>query len=196
MRANKYQKLTAAAFISTNWQTLQPQAPFYLFSPQNENLRDEYEQGWKITDIMLVNSVGIATARDDLTIQWDKDAVWQTVTDFSIIGVEEAREKYALGKDARNWKVAMAQADLNASGPEKQNTMPILYRPFDIRHTYYTGKSRGFDCMPRGEVMRHFVTNQNYGFGISRSIETNRGWEHVIATKYLLTHHLVFYKGS
>jgi hypothetical protein len=194
MRTHKYQKLTAKVFASTDWKTLQPQAPFYLFSPQDENLRDEYEQGWKITDIMPANSVGIVTARDDLTIHWDKEAVWETVSNFSIMRVEEARDKYTLGKDARDWTVAMAQADLNASGPEKKNVMPILYRPFDIRHTYYTGKSRGFHCMPRGEVMRNFLTNQNYGFGISRSIETNRGWEHVIATKNLLTHHSVSIK--
>jgi len=32
------------------------------------NIKKEYEAGWKITDIMPVNSVGIVTARDNLAI--------------------------------------------------------------------------------------------------------------------------------
>ncbi|MBN1347906.1 DNA methyltransferase, partial [candidate division KSB1 bacterium] len=47
-------------------------------------------------------------------------------------------------------------------GPEKDRIHPILYRPFDIRYTYYTGRSRGFQCMPRHEVMRHML-KENIG---------------------------------
>ncbi|MFM8330486.1 MAG: type ISP restriction/modification enzyme, partial [Candidatus Methylumidiphilus sp.] len=39
-----------------------------------------------------------------------------------------------------------------------------------------------------------FLDKNNIGLGISRSIETGRGWEHAIATKYLLTHHSVSLK--
>ena len=36
---------------TTPWRTLSPQAPFYLFVPQNVDLLEEYQQGWKVTDI-------------------------------------------------------------------------------------------------------------------------------------------------
>jgi len=39
--------------------------------------------------------------------------------------------------------------------------VPILYRPFDVRFTYYTGRSRGFHCRPRPEVMRHMLAGEN-----------------------------------
>ena len=55
----------------------------------------------------------------------------------------------------------MAQADLKQSGLSKKNLHPILYRPFDIRYTHYTGNSRGFHCMPRGEVMQHMLAGKN-----------------------------------
>lgn len=42
-------------------------------------------------------------------------------------------------------------------GLDRKKIVPILYRPFDIRYTYYTGKSRGFHCMPRPEVMGHML---------------------------------------
>uniref|UniRef100_UPI0025F68001 hypothetical protein n=1 Tax=Polaromonas sp. UBA4122 TaxID=1947074 RepID=UPI0025F68001 len=78
---------------------------------------------------------------------------------------EEAREQFKLGEDAQDWTVASAQKDLNdtrrlpkqAEGDALQPTppksewpldparvVPVAYRPFDTRFTYYTGKSKGF----------------------------------------------------
>ena len=51
---------------------MQPQAPFYLFSPQNLDLNAEYQVGWKVTDIFPVNSVGIVTGQDKKTIAQTK----------------------------------------------------------------------------------------------------------------------------
>jgi len=104
-----------------------------------------------------VNSVGIVTARDSLTIQWTDQQVWQTITQFLQLQPDEARRDFNLRKDANDWKVTLAQKDVNQSGPTRKNITPILYRPFDIRSTYYTGNSRGFHCRPRGEVMRHML---------------------------------------
>jgi predicted helicase len=101
--------------------------------------------------------VGIVTARDHLTIHWTSQQVWTTVLNFSSLDPEIARQAYHLGNDVRDWKVTLAQEDLKKSGPNKNNIVPILYRPFDIRFTYYTGNSKGFHCMPRGEVMRHML---------------------------------------
>jgi predicted helicase len=120
-------------------------------------LLEEYEQNWKITEAMPVNSVGIVTARDALTIHFTLEDAWRTVQDFAKLPIETAREKYDLGKDARDWKVDFAQKDLKNSGLKQKNLVPILYRPFDMRHTYYTGTTKGFHCMPRNEVMREMI---------------------------------------
>ena len=52
--------------------------------------------------------------------------------------------------------------------------MPILYRPFDVRYTYYTGHSRGFLCMPRQEVMRHML-QQNAALVVPRQCKEQPG---------------------
>ncbi len=127
--------------------------------PRDEKLSEAYERYLKITDIFPVNSVGIVTARDNLTIKWKPEEVWQTVLNFSKLDVEMARIAYDLGKDVRDWKVHLAQKDLLDSGLDKKRIVPILYRPFDTRYTYYTARSRGFHCMPRPEVMRHMMQN-------------------------------------
>ncbi len=195
-RESKYAGLAENDVSTTHWQTLKPQAPFYLFVTQDETVRAEYEQGWKITDIMPVNSVGIVTARDALSIHWSREDIWRTVNDFANLPVEEAREKFALGKDARDWKVALAQADLKATGLTETKLAPVLYRPFDVRQTYYTGNSRGFHCMPRGEVMRQMLAGKNLGFATTRSTEIERGWEHLFCTNGLVCFYWQFLSTS
>jgi len=157
LRDHKYQWLEKYEVANTDWRDLHPKSPFYLFIPRDEALGARYEAFPSVSQIFPVNSVGIVTARDGLTIHWSREDVWRTVTVFSRMDPELARQGYKLGKDTRDWKVALAQKDLLDSGPSRDNVVPVLYRPFDMRYTYYTGRSRGFLCMPRPEVMRHML---------------------------------------
>jgi len=129
-----------------------------------------------------VHSVGIVTARDSLTIRWSADEVWSTVTVFSRMEPELARQGYELGKDTRDWKVTLAQQDVRDSGPDRERVLPILYRPFDVRHTYYTGRSRGFICRPRPEVMRHMMAGENRALHVCRQT-VSETWQHCLVTK-------------
>ena len=162
-----------------------PDAPFYLFKRQDINLRLEYNKSWILSEIMITNSVGIVTARDHLTIKWSKEEVWNTINDFVNLHPEEARIKYDLGQDTRDWKINLAQQDIKQSKIEKTNLVPILYRPFDIRQTYYTGKSKGFHCMPRNEVMTHLMNRNNLAFITTR--KTVDQWE-TFVSEYICSH--------
>ncbi|OUD12435.1 type ISP restriction/modification enzyme [Thioflexithrix psekupsensis] len=162
-RAAKDTYLNAHDISSTQWTELKPTAPFYMFVPQNIDLKQEYEAGWKITEMMPINSVGIVTARDKLAVQNTPDAMMQIIREFATLETEKARQRFDLGKDARDWKVNTAQKDIIDSGLNRELVQPILYRPFDKRYTYYTGNSRGFICRPRSEVMRHMLIGDNLG---------------------------------
>ncbi|MEJ5199212.1 MAG: type ISP restriction/modification enzyme, partial [Anaerolineae bacterium] len=160
-REAKYDWLAHHDVAGTEWRELQPASPFYLFAPQDATLAATYNAFVSVPELFPVNSVGIVTARDDLTIHWSPEEVWQTVTVFARMEPELARAGYQLGPDAQDWKVALAQEDLRSSGPDREKVVPILYRPFDVRYTYYTGQSRGFICRPRPEVMRHMLAGEN-----------------------------------
>ena len=162
LREKKYEWLDKNDLKTTRWQQLSPKSEFYLFVPRDEILLERYEKFPKINDIFPTNSVGIVTARDNLSIKWTPAETWSTVLNFSKLDIEIARQAYDLGKDARDWKVELAQKDLKDSGLDKKKIVPILYRPYDIRYTYYTGRSRGFHCMPRPEVMSHML-QENLG---------------------------------
>ncbi|MFN5891119.1 MAG: type ISP restriction/modification enzyme, partial [Dolichospermum sp.] len=178
IREHKYELLKELTMKTVAWEKINPISPFYLLTPQDVYALEEYNRGWKITDIMLVNSVGIVTARDSLTIQKTPEDVEKIVNDFAFLPPEEAREKYNLGKDTRDWQVALAQDDIKKSRVKqnKINTINrnsikrILYRPFDIKYTYYTGKSRGFICMPRNDVMKNMLLGDNLGLITVRQV--------------------------
>ena len=156
----KYDRLVASDAASTEWQALSPKPPLRLFVPRDDALHDEYEAGAPISDIFPVNSVGIVTARDKLAIQWTAEDMGRIAEDFSARGTEAARTFYDLGKDAQDWQVQLAQEDVRR---HDGRIRPVLYRPFDRRFTYYTGKSRGFIGRPRPQVMRHMLAGENVG---------------------------------
>ena len=172
-RESKYIGLAENDLTTTHWQTLQPQAPHYLFVPQDIILLPEYDRGWKITEVMPVNSVGLYTARDKLLIHYSPVETHATLQDFALINAETAREKYDLGPDSRDWQVALAQKDLSNPSFDSGRIRPILYRPFDVRFTYYTGISRGIICMPRPEIMNHMLAGNNLGLITNRQVNGN-----------------------
>lgn len=153
-RDNKNAWLKTENIATTKWRKLTPKPQFYLFVPRDETLVAAYARLPSVTDIFPVHSVGITTARDNLTVRWDPGEVWTTVLNFAKMEKELARSAYDLGKDAQDWKVELAQKDLIESGFDRAKVVPMLYRPFDVRYTYYTGTSRGFIGRPRPEVMK------------------------------------------
>lgn len=182
-RSDKTNFLYENALDSIAWATLQPKSPFYLFIPQNEQFRDEYNKGWSVKEIFKLSSVGITTARDKLCIS-DSDSLKSLdnfkdrVKRFLELDIESARKEFDLKEDTRDWKIEYAQKELKNTGNNPNNYVKIHYRPFDFRWTYYTGKSKGFHSMPRGEVMQHFLQNDNLGFVVSRQVKESKSFQH------------------
>lgn len=196
-RENKYDYLDDHDLGSTEWQKINPRSPFYMFIPRDDAREAEYRRFPSVSDIFPINSVGIVTARDRLTIRWSEQEAWDTVRAFSQMDEELARQAYELGKDTRDWKVTMAQEDLLNSGLTRENVVPILYRPFDVRHTYYTGRSRGFICMPRPEVMQHMLAGENLALCIGRQGQVvGAGEWNLIYCSQSIEDFNLFYRGG
>ncbi|KPL68312.1 DNA methyltransferase [Erythrobacter sp. SG61-1L] len=168
-------------------------APQYPFLARDYDVEEEYSKGFSVAELMPVNSVGIVTARDELTIDMNRDALWQRVLDFSETDSETLRARYDLGKDVRDWTVSGAKADV-AANLSQSRLVPIAYRPFDIRWTFYTGKSRGFQCYPRNEVMRHLMSGANLACNYTRTVEGDRKFADFFACVFPITHHTLSIK--
>ncbi|MYB94202.1 N-6 DNA methylase [Candidatus Poribacteria bacterium] len=179
-REERYRTLSETDVQSTEWEVLFPTQPKYLFVPQETGYSAEYESGWEVNNIFDINSVGVATARDRFTIHPSAEEVRETVTDFVSISANEARERYSLPRDTRDWQVHLAQADIRNHPDIEQHIQSIQYRPYDTRWTYYTGRSRGFHCTPRDAIMSHLLT-ENFALCVC-PIVTSPTWQHVLIT--------------
>ena len=185
VRKAKYEALSASDITSTDWERLEPTSPNYLFKPWDNTLEEEYGQWRKIDEVIPLNSVGITTARDSLTIHWAPRDAMRLVQDFVSLAPEEARIRYNLGNDTQGWKVHQAQNDLINTGIKDVLIEPILYRPFDTRYTYYTGTSNGFISRPLYDVMRHMLPRDAWGLITTR--QTRDLWS-VLATDSIIAH--------
>lgn len=183
-RLEKYKAVAEGTLESFHQSPIEPTAPHYLFHYQNSDIRAEYEQGVPVPNILSVNSVGVVTSRDRLAIHFTRQELLRTVRNFIALDAEDARRAYSLGKDVQDWKVTWAQEDVRASGPSDNCAVPVLYRPFDTRWTYFTGKSSGFLVRPRSATMRNMLRGENIGFITSR-LTKGETFQHAQVTDHI-----------
>ncbi|WP_110505283.1 type ISP restriction/modification enzyme [Helicobacter cinaedi] len=161
-RKDKYEFLYSNTLDSIQWQILTPQNPFYLFIPQNESLRIEYDKGWSVKDIFKVSGVGICSKRDKIVFHNSKESLKSMLHDFITKPKDELYKIYDIGEDSRDWKLESA---IEAIRENKDNLDEFIklchYRPFDIRWTYYINKSRAFMAYPVYDVFQHFLQDSN-----------------------------------
>ncbi len=181
-RKGKYQWLLENDLTTTAWKELKPQAPFYLFVPQDGNLKKEYEAGWKVTEMMPVNVLGFQTHRDNFAISFDKEVIQHRLLEMldpEISDLDLAR-KYGL-RDNRDWKLNEARNLLREDKEWKNKIIRCLYRPFDQRYCYFSEVAMDY---PRRELKIHVAEKNNLCFNFVRQTKM-KSWQHVLASNSL-----------
>ena len=184
-REFKYGFLYENSVKTVDFKKLETAAPNYFFVCKDFNAQKKYLEGIGINELFPVNSVGIVTARDHFTIHETKQQLIDTIKEFLLLDNEAARDKFDLGKDVRDWTIDYAKNDLRRTGVDFGNIVKISYRLFDERYTYYTGKSKGFHCMPRCEVMQNFVKG-NIGLCLCKQFKTGDNYMHVFISNKII----------
>ena len=197
-RNSKYEFLWDNNFGQVDFQELKPTAPQYFFTPKDYALQAKYDKGFSVNDLFPVKSVGIVTARDTFTIYHTRQNLEAAIAKFRAMDDETARHEFSLGQDVEDWKVALARKDLEDNVFNNNNDKEVLihYRPFDLRYTYYTGKSKGFHCRPRGKVMRHFLEGENLGLTLCKQFKGSKNYYHAFITREVFESSLVSNKTS
>jgi hypothetical protein len=85
-RKRKYDALWKDTITGPDWQELSHSAPQYPFIPRNYLTEEAYKSGFSIPEFMPTNSVGIVTARDSLTVEFEKQALWERVNRTGFAG--------------------------------------------------------------------------------------------------------------
>jgi predicted helicase len=162
----KYHWLAENDISSTDWTTLKPEAKFYLFNPQNTSLSSEYEQGWKVIDIMLVNAAGIKTHRDHFAIDFDEESITQKFREMreTNLSKEDYSNKYNI-HDHQNWRLDKVRQLIRLDNQWTDKIISCLYRPFDWRYCYYSDLIMD---RPRRELLDHVFRKDNLCLGLGR----------------------------
>ncbi len=137
--AGKYHWLAEHDVSNTPWTRIIPERPLYLFVPRCAHVRAEYEQGWRITHLMPVYSLGVLTKRDALAIGFTPGETLQNIRVFvdCELSDEECAAYFRIPlRDKDRWDLAKARANVRHD-VRPEAIVPILYRPFDWRYVYY-----------------------------------------------------------
>lgn len=182
-REEKYRYLQEHDVMTVEWTALDPKAPFHLFIPQNTDLLGEYNQGWKITEIMPVNSTGVKTHRDHFVFDFDLSELRQRVSKFRDLNIsdQEMSKIYEL-PDTRDWKLSQKRKSLKSNANWESYFTQCLYRPFDWIAYYH---HEDIVELPRNEVTRHLLIEENLSLCTTRQV--NGEFKHIFCTKYPVT---------
>jgi hypothetical protein len=166
LRETKYQRLFETDVANTGWKELAPKPPVYLFIPQETGLKAEYERGWKATDAMPLNAIGLNSHRDEFAIAFDKATVEGRIDD--LISNQETddvlQSKYGLS-DTSDFNLHRARESLRAVKSPHDLASSCLYRPFDFRFLFCHPEILD---RPRPELNSHFIGHGNFGLVTTR----------------------------
>ncbi|MBX1066186.1 N-6 DNA methylase [Campylobacter jejuni] len=162
---------------SIKWEELVLNEPYFFFI-KKEFENEEYEDFWALASdkalgdkkaIFLNYNSGIETQKDNVAIQLMKNKMEEILKDFSNLNSLDLAKKYDL-KDSRDWKISNS---INAIKNNLGKIERIAYRPFDLRWTFYTDKSKSFIAYPRYEIMQHFLNKENLGLCFSNVLNSD-----------------------
>jgi predicted helicase len=179
-RDNKYSFLTESNLQSINWENLQYDTTNFFFVKKDFGHANDYEKGLKLDELFVIKASGIKTERDSLTMQFDSKSLHDIETDIINLTEEDFRKKHTPKADGRDWKVNTAKEDIQKN---KKLYVDILYRPFDLRKSIYTGKTKGFMAYPRNEVMQHIVKD-NFLLLTCRQ-QSTYDFQHILLSKFI-----------
>ena len=132
-RESKYERLNGSSYASTNWSVVSSSEPYYLLMPQSEDLRVEYDAGMRITDLTITNGWGVATRKDYLLVDFDREDLRSK---FNKILGGTVNDAYSLGlKESPHWKLSSVKERLGKTVGER--VVKYAYRPFDNRWVFY-----------------------------------------------------------
>ncbi|MBR2232890.1 MAG: N-6 DNA methylase [Prevotella sp.] len=137
----KLQYLSEHQLNDIDFQEIQPSAPLYTFRIRNQHLREQYDAGFNIRELMTVNVQGFTTDKDFVAIQYEGKDVYDIVSAMqSDKDDAELRELYGF-RDSRDWTLKGARSLLKAKtfGYEdvEKHISEVCYRPFDFRWTFF-----------------------------------------------------------
>lgn len=159
-RAEKFNLLNKSSIENIEWNKLPDANDVWRVEGEGKM---EYMKGFSVAELFPVNTTGIFTAIDRISVFNDEKTL-RDVTN-KILNSSNPYLEFDI-KDQRKAKKEDRIVELREAS-EKPVTK-LSYRPFDTRYMFYTKKTECWINSPRYKVMQHFVDRVNIAFLCSR----------------------------
>jgi len=194
----KYHWLAEHDITKTEWTKLESTSPYYLFKPEDRGAKDEYEQGYRVSDIFGTGNpridggknygLGICTHNDLLFVGWTVEELINRVQMLADEVIPDSKILDTLPVvDSPYWNTTRERAKVRKSDWQEK-FWTVYYRPFDWRKIYYEP-----DLMEigRGGGSRHVMRHAKF---CSRNLMVSKGYEveafqHVLVSNAVAVHH-------
>jgi len=185
LREEKYEWLDQNDFVTKNYQEIKPASPWYFFVPRNTSHIQQYLEWKRIDEIFTLNNVGIVTARDKFAIDFDQNILKNRIRQFRDKRVDNflIKEGFKL-KDTSTFKLDKFRKELTRDDNWQDYFKLISYRPFDVRHIYY---SKWVIERPIYNTMRHML-HENLGLIFHKREELHIPYSHFLITTDIIEH--------
>jgi predicted helicase len=184
-REFKYDFLLGNSLKTVPYKELVNTQPNYFFTSKDFIEEKTYRKGFSIPELFPLNSLGLLTKRDDLSVDFEQKELEDKITYFldETKSVDEVCKKFNLViKDNDKWDANQTRKNVSKSNIKEQ-IRNFQYRPFDNRKVFYNPY---FVARPNTKVLGHFI-KENVGLIICRQGQAVGGeeWNVVFTCKYL-----------
>ena len=166
-------------------------APQYFFIEKNYAGKDDYEKGWKISEIFVDGAGGIKTHRDKFVYDFDRKNLEQKIRAFRDLSISDGvlQDTYGL-KENKTWKISDARKALFSDKRWAEKFVQCMYKPFDVRHLYY---SPDLIDRPRESIMSNMLkVEDNIALLAMRQVAAESPYTHFFATRYVTDNRAFF----
>ncbi|MBB1192696.1 DNA methyltransferase [Flavobacterium sp. SOK18b] len=173
-RKSKYSFLNSSDIYKIPFEKISSNAPEYFLNSKDFIGIEDYKKGFSIHELFNFYLSGLSTKNDNFCISLSKNEIIDRVNDLKTLEVDDLKAKYNLEKESSSWSLQGAINDVK-NQLITNSIIPISYRPFDTRYTFYSGKSMGFMGRPKGELGKHLI-KKNYSLVTIKKSRSNLTW--------------------
>jgi predicted helicase len=146
-----------------SWGKIELDKKNLFFAKKNFAGEEKYSTFISVEKLFSLYTTGVVTMGDGFIVSQDSHEIFKRIENFSanLYSEEILNSEFSLGKNYAKWILG----NRDSFGYDQSKVIPFVYRPFDVRYTYFDSK---LVWRPRENVMRNFLREQNVGLVASR----------------------------
>ena len=178
-REFKYDFLNNNNLSSIDFKIIEKKEPMYFMVQRDLEKEDDYELGFSLNDLFIINGNGITTAHDSFVIKGTKNELLQWFEDFrnSERNEDLLHKKFEV-KKKNGWSILEGYDNIKNVADLNVYAKKIMYRPFDDKFIFYEDK---LVWRTVRKVMNNYNSSSNFGLLCPKAFK-DASFSHIFIT--------------